>query len=200
MSLLPQQPTTISSGDKQQKTTDASITALFAELKRIEDRPNVFTMSQFERLAPLFRTNSNLTSSHIEDLTVLYQRYVDFYKPTEIIRSAADHTVILTLPPVFTPVKSLSSDDHNDKIIDINSNMSGSDIPKYRSVAFNQVANALLSEQRSNINVIQEYRRKYADIMQKFNALYGNTAKTAVSESETSQPVPFQDTTTWEYE
>jgi hypothetical protein len=178
---------------------DQNITKLFTALQAIDRRPNMITLAQFRQFEPLFRKNNTLTETEIHDLTKLYAKTIDFYKETQIIESSVKPTVVLTLPPLFTPVRTLSTTDTNEAIVAANQKMSGHHVPKYSSEAFNTMMNALKREQLANKSVIDAYHRNYVTIVDAFFAAYRGEVKSAAI-VETSQPSAVPAGTEWDFD
>ena len=200
MSLTPLQPPRKLSQIPVKKEVVPAVTALHDSLKQIEDRPNVLTLSQFRQFEPLFRKEHGLNERQIDALTEMYRKLVDFYKPTVIIRSATDRAIILTLPPLFTPVRSLSPTEKNITLVAINRNLSGNSIPLYSSTAFGRMARALIEEQAGNKEVVDAYRGMYADSMKAFSEVYNITDPQKTDTPVTTPESKVFEETTWELE
>ena len=198
MSLLPRIPTSQNKLPLQ-KIQQPEITALYAALQQIENKPNTVTRLQFRPFEPLFRKDSNLSEQQVEDLTTLYRKTFDLYKETVIIESADNPTIILRLPPVLTPIRPLSPTPRNATLVDINTKMSGQ-LPAYSSTAFGRMADALIAEQKANKDVIASYRNNYNQIVSQFNQAYSKkTSTTAIPVAQKDTSVVF-DNTTWGFE
>jgi len=155
-----------------QMVEDPQITKLYQALQQIDNRPNIITLSHFRQFEPLFRKNHGLTDQQIVELSERYGKTIDFYKETQIIHSGQKPTVVLTLPPLFTPVRTLSSTNENEVIVAVNQKMFGHPVPKYSSDAFNNMMNALKREQIPNKPVIDAYHQRYITLVDEFFATY----------------------------
>ena len=160
------------------------INNLFNILKNIESKPNIFTLAEFKEFEPIFRKYDEISDEDLKELTKKFKRAVDFYKEIVIVKSKSDRTIVVTLPPIFVPVRSLSSTETNRILVDINSKLGMSGIPKYSSEAFGRMATSLLIEQNFNKNVVMEYREKYKEIMNNFLTIYNKTPQTEQHEQE----------------
>lgn len=201
MSLTPLRPPTNTLPVQKKREEISTVTALYKSLKQIEASPTVLTLSQFKQFEPLFRKGSDLSELQIDALTELYRKLIDLYKPTVIVRSAADHTIVLTLPPLFTPVRSLSPTERNEQLVSINRNLSGNSVPLYSSSAFGRMARALIEEQSANKDVVENYRDMYNEAITAFTNAYTTPSPQVKTED---RPIAvtskvFNDTT-WDME
>jgi hypothetical protein len=116
-----------------------------------------------------------------------------------IIESADNPKPVLTLPPVFTPVRSLEINDKNAMLVATNSKLAGA-MPLYSSTAFGQMADALIKEQGKNTAVIETYKEVYHKAVEEFLVAYGDKKPdTVVAESIPETPSSL-DTTEWDFE
>lgn len=197
MSLLPKPSEPPKPSTSKKKENNPIITKLHKYL--CNNNPNVLTAAQFKKFEPLFRKNNGLTEAQINDLSFQYQRTIDFYKPTVICKSRTDPTIIVTLPPIFTPIRHLSPTKQNEVIVSTNITMSGHNVPLYSSTAFRNLVNAIIAEQRNNRDVIMKYQTNYVEIMNAFSKLYG-LDKSDVEEKDPKNETTVFDTTTWGFE
>jgi hypothetical protein len=168
-------------------------TKLFNALQKIHSRPNTVTRQQFHQFEPLFKKEHNLDPTQLENLTKLYCKTFDFYKQTVIIESADNPKVVITLPAVFAPVRTLSPTERNATLVDINNKLAGS-LPKHSTNAFGQMADALITEQVHNKSVITEYRKDYVATIQEFLNAYSDKSKPAtITVDETATSTVFKD-------
>lgn len=190
------------SQNKQQRIEEIpAISALYEYFKKEEARPNTFTLLQFRTFEPLFRTEPGISPERIEQLTKLYKRNVDPYKKTVIIKSSTDKTVILELPPLFTPIKSLSPTLENEILVSINSKFAatGGGAPVHSSNAFGRMIKALENEQKNNKAVQDAYRDTFESTMKIFNDAYHPQPKQSASIQEKPTTSILNDTA-WEFE
>ena len=172
------------------------ITALSNVLHKIESTPNRITLADFREYEVLFRApNADMdddTERKLEQLGDAYLKLVDPYKPVEIIKSAIDKTVILTLPPIFASVRTLAATKENAELVATNYRMAGHDVPRYQAEAFGGVAKAILQEQTNNVAAIAQAKAVYDTCMVDFRAKYQHT-------NGTGTDVTTGCTTEWEF-
>jgi hypothetical protein len=181
------------------QTEQPEVTKLHDALQQLHARPNTITLAQFQRFAPLFRVDSKLTAVQIEDLTALYRRTFDFYKTTVIIESAANPKVIETLPPLFTPVKTLSPNQHNATLVDINAKLGTSGVPLHSVNAFGRMADAIIAEQAANRETVLAYQAVYVATVNKFLKAHGGD-RAAASTTAAAEVAPVVGNTTWSFD
>lgn len=190
--MLPPPPRTLPASQMEMKE-DRQIKELHRVLSEKDQRPNVITLEYFRQFEPLFRKNNTLSENEIGILTDRYTRVIDLYKSTQIIVSASDPRVILTLPPLFTPVRSLSMTKENQVLVARNAAMSTHNVPKYGSDAFNALMHAILAEQSNNAETVQSYRTEYRMLVQQFFSIYHPNSPSpvpvSISEDATVQTV-----------
>ena len=147
---------------------------LFDALNKIENTPVRLTLAEFKQFEPLFRSDSvdKYTDEQLSELGNLYMRTIDLYRPVNIIKSKIDPTVVLVLPPIFTSAKSMDNTPENDKLVDININMSKSDIPKYSETATKGMSEAFIKAQVGVAPLVVRTRAIYKQTMDVFNTLY----------------------------
>jgi len=196
MSLMPMRP---ANQTKQVVIEQPDTTALFNALEKLHNQPTTVTLQQFKQFEPLFRKEHKLSPDDLKELTKLYLQTFDFYKSTVIIESADNPKPVLTLPPVFTPVRSLEINDQNALLVDINSKLSGG-MPLYSSTAFGHMADALIREQLKNKEVIENYREVYQKTVDTFLSIYGDK----ISEGSVAEVAPDApssiNTAEWDFE
>jgi len=196
MSLMPMRP---ANQTKQVVIEQPDTTALFNALEKLHNQPTIVTLQQFKQFEPLFRKEHKLSPDDLKELTKLYLQTFDFYKSTVIIESADNPKPVLTLPPVFTPVRSLEINDQNALLVDINSKLSGG-MPLYSSTAFGHMADALIREQLKNKEVIENYREVYQKTVDTFLSIYGDK----ISEGSVAEVAPDApssiNTAEWDFE
>jgi len=197
MSLAPWRPGTMKLNSI--KTEQPETTALFTALQNIYSQPTTITRQQFRQFEPLFRKNHNLTNEQIEDLSKLYRKTFDFYKSIVIIESADNPKIVVTLPPVFTPVRTMATTEANATLVDVNAKLSGA-MPLYSTTAFGRMADALIMEQANNKQVITEYRHEYITTVQKFLDVYSGKTPEVASEIIKDDSTAAFDDATWEFE
>lgn len=178
------------------------ITKLHAALTERGARPNVLTVEQLRRFAPLFQKQSVVGDDRLAALSREYCQLIDFYKPTVVVRSPGDKDAIVTFPPLFTPLRSLPPTDKTRMLVERNTKMAGSDIPRYASAAFADLIQALVNEQVNNQPVIEEYRRAFRELQKQFD-----DGKALAPAAEASAAAPAADETStvsaetaWEFE
>lgn len=177
-------------------------TKLHLALFKIDNRPNILTLATFRRFEPLFRTTHGLTDNQINDLTVEYQAIIDLYKETQIIESPQHPVVVLTLPPLFIPVRTLSNTEHNETVVSVNQKMGTHSIPKYAAEALSAMVRALHSEQTANKPVVEAYQRMYATRVAEFFAKYSKPTPTKAVSPTVSEPAvgAIPDEAEWSYD
>lgn len=198
MSLMPQPQRDPPTKETKVENVKA-FTDLYHELQKIESQPNTFTLAQFREFEPLFRKEHKLDGSQIDELMKKYRRIVDFYKSTVIIKSASDPTVVVTLPPLLTPFRSLAPTKENDVLVVANTKMSGHQIPLYSSTAFGRMITALFAEQSNNKDVVEAQRKVYVEAMRGFAKAYGTGEKSPTGET-TPEKGPDTSSTEWEFD
>ena len=157
---------------------DPNMALLHTALQKTEAQPNIITLDVFREFEPLFRRNNQLSKAQVKDLTQKYTKLVDFYKETQIIVSSTNPKVVLTLPSIFTPVRSLEPNERNGSLVATNSKLSHSNVPKYSSDAFANMFTALRNEQSKNVTVIAEYKERFVTLVQDFFEKYSKNAAT----------------------
>ena len=182
MSLMPMRPP--APIEPAVPVEQPEVTALHDALKKIDDTPNTITRHEFRQFEPLFRKDHGLTQSQIEELSIAYRQRFDFYKPTNIVSSTAGATMVLTLPPVFVPVRALAATAQNALLVDANTKLSGT-MPKHAATAFGQMADALIVEQKDNLDTVLAYRADYIRLVQAFTETYRGQASNGSTTVET---------------
>ena len=191
----------------KQEIPDATTKALYDALVLKDSKPNVLTLDQFRQFEPLFRKNSELSEKTPENentvmlLTEKFKDLVDFYKETQIVVSTLNPTVVLTLPAIFTPVKSFDHNDRNSSLVATNQAMSHNSVPRYQADAFNAMFTAFRNEQLKNKNTVVQYTQNYAKRVDEFFEKY-STKETNIKNSnttvQTELPSLNNDDTTWD--
>lgn len=196
-------PQNVSKNPIEKLPEDPELKMLYEELIKIEEKPSIVTLEVFKEFEPLFRKNSKLTNDEVSDLTKRYVKLVDFYKETKIIISKANPTVVLTLPSIFTPIRSLEPTDKNAALVAANQKLSHSNVPKYSLDAFKNMFDAIRDEQLNNVPVIKEYRQKYISTIRDFFEKYSkNNYKNLISDvkiQENNSSI-LNTETTWDIE
>jgi hypothetical protein len=165
-------PTSITIDDD----TARNVNKLHEALTRLQNQPNVLTLAEFSRYEPIFR-NVNRTKDdkapavHLADE---YIRRINMYKPTVIIASETDRRPVVVLPPIFTPLKPLEPNPTNEALVNRHATARASgQLEFYKEKAFADMAQTFLNEQSKNTQVIGEYQKQYAKIMNRFIVTYG---------------------------
>lgn len=183
---------------------DPNMTALHNYLVAAANKPNVLTVAQFKKFEPLFRAGvfvKNVDDVRVQRLTEEYSKHVDFYKETTIVVSAHDPTVVLTLPAVFTPVKSFDANDKNSILVATNQAMAHNSVPKYQEDAFYAMFMAFQGEQLKNKKVISQYSEQFAVRAKEFFDKYSDAkaAEAAPVANVTEELPPVNNSnTTWD--
>lgn len=153
-------------------------------LTKMAGTPNILTLSEFMYFSPLYTPDtveSRLPKNDktLRDLSDELMARIDYYKPTHVIRSKEDPTVILRLPQLLTPFRTMSSTEKNTQAINRNYAHRGSGFPRIWSTAQNQMTAALFAEQNApeQIAVIARTTKETSEIMEEFGAVYGSTNK-----------------------
>lgn len=183
---------------QQMALEDPVMKKLYMTLTDMESRPNVMTLALFRKFEPLFKKNSNISDEKIKELTKEFQSYVDFYKETQIVKSAADQTVIITLPSIFTPVRALSATERNASLVSANRAASSTNIPRYQAEAFANMFNALLSEQNNNTDTVNEYKERFVTVVNELLSKYSTGTTEPLKEKE--EDIPVDTSTAWNLE
>lgn len=164
----------------------ADTTALYKHLKEVESRPNIITLDVFREFEPLFQINNNLSGDDIAMLTSKFVRLIDFYKETHVIQSSVNPRVLVTLPSIFTPIRSLEINAQNASLVASNAANFHSSVPKYSHDAFANMFTAIRKEQYKNIPRIKEYEEQYVICVQEFFKKYN---KKPVSKAPTTEDI-----------
>ena len=177
------------------------ISKLHKALMEIDSKPNVLTVEQFRQFAPLFQKHTTLNEEQLEDLGKRYIRAIDFYKKTDIIKGFGDNTVVLSLPAIFTPIRSLPPTPQAGRLVDMNTKMAGHDVPRYATAALAGMVQALVDEQARNRAVVTDYRREYLALQQVFFEKHEGGAGVVKTSAEPQASAAYAaENTTWEFE
>ncbi len=173
---------------------ERNIKLLAAALAEQNSKPNILTLDEFRKYAPLYTTKVNSLKfdnidSNYAKLAMELQARLNLYKPLHIIKSHQDPEVVLRLPQLLTPLKSLSPTAENDKVVSLNYAHRQSDIPKVWSTAQNMMTSALLNEQSSPDQLAKfvETRTLTNQIMQEFKQQFGLLDNEAIA-NQTAAP------------
>ena len=147
-------------------------------------KPNVMTSATFARFAPLFKTSASLESPDMENLGSEYLSLVDPYRETVVVDKADTGKVILTLPPIFMPVKPIPNTPEMDQLVMINTNMALTAPQHHADKAMNNMTHAVVKAQLSNTDAIAQARGRYKQIMDQFNGKATSTTAPAKSPAE----------------
>jgi hypothetical protein len=179
--------------------------ALHTALKAKEAQPNVMTLEVFRSFEQLFKRRTKEEAKRDEELikrlTEQFVKIVDFYKETHVIASATDLRVLLVMPAIFTPVRSLAITERNASLVATNQAMFHNNVPKYSGDAFKQMVDALCDEQRNNAPVLREYRTQFITAAEALREKYsGARAAEAGVAPVVDQPVSLNEGTEWDDE
>jgi hypothetical protein len=180
MSLIPQPPAS-PKAPMSEETPDVS--RLYRALKQIESTPNIITRAGFRRFEPLFRREPGLSDAQLAELGKEFRGSFDFYKATNIVVSETDPTVVLTLPAIFTPMRSLSGTPEHDMLVAANSKRTHG-APVHAATAFGRMADALFAEQVNNRTTVEEYKAAYVAAMKQIVAAYHNQPNIPLAQQE----------------
>lgn len=190
---LPKMPTIDERNTKQ----------LLQALEEWTKSPNILTLAEFRRYAPLYtdgtsKQNDPRENETLKTLAEELQLRLNFYRPTHVIRSAADPTVVLKLPQILVQLQTMSASDNNEKAVLGNYTHRWSDLPRIWSVAQNVMTQAFFREQASESQVqrIAEARTETKEIIDALSQLYappGATPATTAAVVETPPQLSSDD-------
>jgi hypothetical protein len=167
------------------------INDLLTLLKQADAAPNILTLAEFQRFAPLYtepKTKQDLPANNpaLRALAEEFQGKINMYKPTHIVRSPYDPTVVLRLPQILIPLKTLSPTEANAAAVTTNYNYRNSDLPKVWSTAQNVMTSAVFREQNSpdQIARIAQVTTETREIGAEIDKAYGRTPAAAGSEAD----------------
>lgn len=165
------------------------------------DRPNIYTISEFQTYIPLFNTELSKTydQNTLIKLSQTFFAEINPYKEIHIFQSKNDTEPVTKLPPLFVQASSMPNTEESEVISGKNAKMGGHDIPKYASAALKPFVQLLMGAQNTDqhIKTLKEQRRIYRETM---SAFYG--AKETEEKVEEDPPVKqeIDDVDDWDLE
>lgn len=149
-------------------------------LKQLAATPNILTLEEFRRFSILYTTPADKQTvpafhAGLRHLAQEFEQKIDFYKPTHVVVSRTDPTILLRLPQILTPLRALSETDQNTKAINANYTYRFSDLPRVWSSAQNQMTSALFAEQTApeHVSMLAQVKAETKVIMAEFQTHYG---------------------------
>jgi len=139
-----------------------NIDKMYDILQKALAKSNQIPLSEFRKYESLFRHNDKKEftqeeESNIHTLSTELFKRIDPYSPIDIIYN---NQVVLTLPPIFVPFKSI--DPKYKEAVDVNRNMLSQDIAKYKYEAYDRMITLLMKTQLDDEN-IANLRKAKAD-------------------------------------
>lgn len=183
---------TPSDQEKMLKNLNTAFTKLY-------DRPNTYTLAEFQKYKPLFNTTmiETYSDNYLFRLAKQFFTEINPYKEIQLFQSKNDSNPITTLPPLFMQAASMPSTEEADMVSDKYSKLGRHDVPKYANQAMEPFVNMLMSAQNTDENFknILNQRDTYKSTMEAF---YGVDEATTPTESVSSAP-QVNDTDDWDF-
>lgn len=107
---------------------DPQVAKLAAYFKEQENKPNILTLEEFRRYAPLYseevqkealKVDKAGATNHLIALANEFRQRIDIYSETSIIKSVAEPEEVLRLPAIFTQARSMENSRHTANLSDM---------------------------------------------------------------------------------
>ena len=162
--------------DDKTMPVNSEIKKLYEKYMEYNNTRSIIKKSEFKRYEILFKKHQNPENLDTDKLSALSKEFllrINPYRPIHIVDDTSNN-VILTLPPIFIPVKEIKSSFDNafkkEQSILLNSN-----IPKHTTEAMKNIVTLIASSQGENIKEyeerIKEYRKITDNLINNFNEI-----------------------------
>ncbi len=161
------------------------LTELADILNKMEEGPNILTRAEFKPFeflyqnhpAPKNEEEKAARDRKVDALTKAFVRIIDMYRPIHIVVSKTDSTVVLRLPQLFVPIKSMAPTDHNAQLVLANHQAQKLMYPSIKSKAQNRMTAAFRKQQADldQISAIRTARAESRALVEEFQVRKGNT-------------------------
>ena len=141
-------------------------------LEKDSERRQTMSIEEFTKYENLFRHNKK--SEDLKDLSEKFFLRIDPYLPVKIMDG---DEILFTLPPIFFPLKTLSS--KNKDSMQKFYNLINSDLPRIRSEGVQEYLKTLAKNQltKDNKDMISQYKKIYLEGINSIKKLYKNKNK-----------------------
>ncbi len=170
---------------------EKDLTELASILSARAEGPNILTKAEFKPFEFLYQNHSEPKNEEeaasrdrkIGILTKEFMRAVDIYRPIHIVVSKTDQTVILRLPQLFVPIKSIEPTEQNVQLVIANHQAQKSEFPKIKSKAQNRMTAAFRKQQADpdHISSISTARAESKILVEEFRLQKGIVSEKAVA-------------------
>jgi len=162
--------------DDKTMPVNSEIKKLYEKYMEYNNTRSIIKKSEFKKYEILFKKHQNSENLDTDKLSALSKEFllrINPYRPIHIVDDTSNN-VILTLPPIFIPVKEIKSSFDNafkkEQSILLNSN-----IPKHTTEAMKNIVTLIASSQGENIKEyeerIKEYRKITDNLINNFNEI-----------------------------
>lgn len=185
--------------EKNQSTaTNNEVKRLFEKYQEFSNSKVIIRKSEFKKYEVLFRkpgNTENINEDELMDLSKEFLLRINPYKPIHILDDNSDE-VLLTLPPIFIPVKEIKSE-YDNAFKKEQATLLKSNIPKYTTEAMKNMVTLIASSQGKNISEYKDRVREYKKITNKlrddFNELKSQNLKEESEENDKKLSVDLKE-------
>ena len=142
------------------------ITKMHDVITQLDEAKNKVTITEFGEYLPLFKKDSNLNAKEAKTLSTKFIRRFNPYENIEVLDPNGD--IMLTLPRVFTKVKSISPD--HVKAAEKFAADASSDVPKYASEATHGLMAAISDthHDKEYVEYVKRISKDYKELTERF--------------------------------